>query len=122
MNSAIAGRHVPDVQAFVAEWELDWQTGGNDEMLFFSLCQGCQFDPDTALCVLVALAGQSRGDTELVAIAEGLEWFMMYHGAAYWDVLNSLCRTVPRFRAVMARVWGTGLPKDLRRKVEMWQC
>ena len=109
------------IREFIAEWRLDRSTGGGDFSVRQKLWQYAKESPDAALALFVSLAEQSSGDEERVAIAEELEWLLASHGAAYWDTMNELCTRVPEFRSVMASVWGASLPKDLKRKVEMWR-
>ena len=111
----------PWIRDFIAEWRLDRSTGGGDFTLHLQLLRYVQESPDAALALLVALAEQSSDEEEALAIAEELEWFLERHGEAYWETMNALCARVPEFRLVMASVWGASLPKDLKRKVEMWR-
>jgi len=117
----IAGINLPQIQDFLREWQLDQKTGGDDLDLDCRLRRWCETDPDSAVSLLIALAERNSGPRETTAIAEGLEWFLIYHGKTHWDVLNVLCQSHPRFREVMANVWSASLSKDLKRKVEMWQ-
>ena len=104
----------------LAEWQLDRKTGGGDSALAYRLDRSSEESPDSAIALLVSLAEHSSPE-DRVDLAERLEWLLQKHGAVYWDVLNALCGRVPQFRAVMANVWGASLPKDLKRKVEMWR-
>jgi hypothetical protein len=107
------------IRDFLSEWQLDRQTGGGDSSLAYRLDRSSDTSPDSALALLVVLAEHSSED-DRVDLAERLEWFLQKHGAAYWEILNTLCSRVPQFRAIMANVWGASLPNDLKRKVEMW--
>jgi hypothetical protein len=110
------------VREYVSEWELDRKTGGNDSVVISKLHRMSEKTPDAALSVFVALAQQCAVEYyEEVAIAEELEWFLQYHGSEYWETVNALCSSEPRLRLVIANVWGASLPKDLKRKIEMWR-
>jgi len=117
----VSGKSTPEIQAFLSEWKLDQQTGGGDDGLDYRLRRWCEDAPDFSIALLLALAERSSSPTETTAIAEGLEWLLEHHGAAYWQILNTLCQTEPSFREIMANVWGASLSKDLKRKVEMWR-
>jgi hypothetical protein len=110
------------VREFVSEWQLDRKTGGSDLSVASKLNRISKENPDAALCVFVALAQHCAGsDIEDVAIAEEFEWFLEYHGTDYWEIVNQLCSSEKQLRRVVANVWGANLPKDLKRKVEMWR-
>jgi hypothetical protein len=109
------------IREFIAEWRSDRSNGGGDSAVRQKLWRQAKESPDAALALFVSLAEQSSDEEERVAIAEELEWLLESHGAAYWDTMNELCTRVPEFRSVMACVWGASLPKDLKRKVEMWR-
>lgn len=109
------------IRDFLSTWKLDHATGGGDIALEIRLQRLIEESADAALALLVSLSEQSIDGAERVAIGEELEWFLQKHGAMYWNTLNELCSRVPQFRAVMATVWGASLPKDLKRKVEMWR-
>ena len=109
------------IRDILAEWQLDRATGGGDASLVYRMNTYSDTSPDAALALFVSLAEHSSPE-DSCELAERLEWLLHKHGVAYWDVMNELCKRVPQFRDVMANVWGAGLPKDLRRKVEMWRA
>ncbi len=107
------------IQETLAAWQLDRKTGGGDFALTYRIDRTAAESPDSALALLVSLAEHSSPDDH-ADLAERLERLLEKHGAAYWEVINSLCGRVPQFRAVMTNVWGASLSKDLQRKVQMW--
>jgi len=115
-----AAKDNPWIGEFIAEWSLDRSTGDANHAVRQKLGHYARESPDAALALFVSLAEQSSDEQETVAIAEELEWLLQSHGAVYWDTMNELCLRVPEFRSVMASVWGASLPKELKRKVEMW--
>jgi hypothetical protein len=108
------------IRDFIDEWQLDRKTGAGDSSLSSRLQRYSAESPDSALALLVALAEHSSEPDQIV-LAEELEEFLHKHGSNYWEILNTLCSRVPQFRTVMANVWGASLPKDIKRKIEMWR-
>jgi len=109
------------IRDLMAKWRLDQATGGNDSTVSNCLRQFIEQSPNSALTLIVALCRQYPDEKAKVALSEELEWMLQVHGVEYWDTINALCSRVPEFRAVMSCVWGAGLSKELKRKVEMWR-
>ena len=105
----------------IEAWRLDRETGGNDPDIACRFQQLATSQPDRALTLIVCLANKAETEKDKVDVSETLEWLLQYHGHEYWDVLNELCKEIKPMREVMACVWGASLPKELKRKVEMWR-
>lgn len=116
-----AARTEPWVRDFVGEWQLDHGSGAGGLDLAARLRQSVETNPDSALTLLLALADHAGDEQERVALAEEVECLLARHGATYWEVVDGLCRVLPNFRAVVADIWGSNLPTELREKVAAWR-